>query len=110
MRTVNFTVTWSIIRHTVDLAAIAIILAAIKKQTGYTLSFGPNNEFNHLAKMYTSLGSYMYEKMLGWVRRSSYFKKTNIVEDFADNVSKTFTQLGTDVTDNVVRPTQLECD
>lgn len=78
----------SLVRIGFDLTIIAMILAGIRRNTGYIFRY----EKFGLARMlhgYLSWGEYCYKSALGYVKKSDYFRKQfKSVDGFLDDIEE----------------------
>lgn len=78
-----------------DLALISIILAALRRHTGYTLSYDTHDLKNYIKK-YLYWGEYLYDKIISVAKTSSYFKKETQINGMIDGLIKRVEEINRD--------------
>ncbi|CAY67573.1 Hypothetical protein PAS_chr1-1_0205 [Komagataella phaffii GS115] len=82
-----------IFHYTVDLVLISIILAALRKNTGLSLTasdLSSSNDGQTYIKKYLGFGEYSYNLLVSFARRSRWFKQRPIrdTNDLRDRIKQ----------------------
>ncbi|SCV02361.1 LANO_0F17194g1_1 [Lachancea nothofagi CBS 11611] len=76
-----------------DLALISIILAGLRRNTGWILSYEQSDLKNYI-KRYLDWGEFLYGRLIHVAERSKYFRKETPLDGFLDGVFKRVEELG----------------
>ncbi|KAM3164129.1 hypothetical protein ACU8KH_01025 [Lachancea thermotolerans] len=76
-----------------DLALISIILAGLRRNTGYVLSY-EKSDLKRYIRRYLDWGEGLYERLVRVAKRSAYFRKETPLDGFLDGMFKRVEELG----------------
>ncbi|SCU95729.1 LAMI_0F03510g1_1 [Lachancea mirantina] len=76
-----------------DLALISVILAGLRRNTGYVLAY-ETSDLKKYVRRYLDWGEYLFDKLIGMAGRSAYFRKETPIDGFMNGIYKRVEELG----------------
>ncbi|AMD20925.1 HDR183Wp [Eremothecium sinecaudum] len=70
-----------------DLVLVSVILAGVRRNTGYVLNYESSDLRNYIQK-YLNWGEYFFDHLTELVKRSSYFKKQSRSDGLFGGIGK----------------------